>query len=246
MTSGPAGQQEPSEVRRLRELGRALTHTVDVDVLDEGATRVRLLGEGMAGIAEGMQRLEPVARASVWNMQPTMSFDPEDPAFELNDSSRARGVDLRLVTTVSTSRVHPLLGSMYPVTRIGPVFTRAMIVDERLAVVGGPRSATGSLTAWTSTDPGIVGQLLEIWELCVRLSQPLVTEDTPLLDHRQLQVARLLALGQTDQAMARRLGISVRTVEREVRAVLGFLGARSRTEAVLEMRGRGVNGGRQV
>ena len=37
--------------------------------------------------------------------------------------------------------------------------------------------------------------------------------------------------------------MSVRSVERDVHAILTELGARSRTEAVLLMRGRGVNGG---
>jgi len=43
--------------------------------------------------------------------------------------------------------------------------------------------------------------------------------------------------------IARQLTLSPRTVEREVSAILGVLGAGSRAEAVLLMRGRGVNGG---
>jgi len=57
-----------------------------------------------------------------------------------------------------------------------------------------------------------------------------------------VRVACLLALGEKDQTIARRLGLSGRTVEREVRVVLQALGARGRTEAVMLMRGRGING----
>jgi DNA-binding NarL/FixJ family response regulator len=52
-----------------------------------------------------------------------------------------------------------------------------------------------------------------------------------------------MCVGAKDQSIARALGTSPRTVERDIRTVLSELGASSRTEAVLLMRGRGVNGG---
>jgi DNA-binding NarL/FixJ family response regulator len=64
--------------------------------------------------------------------------------------------------------------------------------------------------------------------------------ESPGLTKRQLEVARLLATGQKDQSIARQLDMSARTVERDVRAILEELGARSRTEAVLAMSGRAV------
>jgi DNA-binding NarL/FixJ family response regulator len=65
----------------------------------------------------------------------------------------------------------------------------------------------------------------------------------PPLTERQLDVARLLCVGEKDTVIARQLTLSPRTVEREVSAILAALGAGSRAEAVLLMRGRGVNGG---
>ena len=50
-------------------------------------------------------------------------------------------------------------------------------------------------------------------------------------------------MGEKDKAIARALVCPTRTIEREVHAILAALGAGSRTEAVLLMRGRGVNGG---
>ncbi len=59
-------------------------------------------------------------------------------------------------------------------------------------------------------------------------------------------MARLLAIGEKDQSIARRLEMSARTVERDVRTILEVLGARSRTDAVLAMSGRGSGSGRRV
>jgi DNA-binding NarL/FixJ family response regulator len=50
-----------------------------------------------------------------------------------------------------------------------------------------------------------------------------------------LAVLRLLADGATDEAIARQLSISVRTVQREVRQVLDQVGARTRFQAGLRL-----------
>jgi DNA-binding NarL/FixJ family response regulator len=52
---------------------------------------------------------------------------------------------------------------------------------------------------------------------------------------RQVAVLQLLAAGATDEAIARRLSISVRTVQREVRQVLDLVGARTRFQAGLRL-----------
>ena len=57
----------------------------------------------------------------------------------------------------------------------------------------------------------------------------LVEELTP----RETEVLQLLADGLTNKAIAQRLGISDHTVKFHVNAVLGKLGAQSRTEAVV-------------
>jgi DNA-binding NarL/FixJ family response regulator len=53
------------------------------------------------------------------------------------------------------------------------------------------------------------------------------------LTAREQEVLQLLAEGLPNKAIARRLGISEHTVKFHVNAILGKLGARSRTEAVV-------------
>jgi DNA-binding NarL/FixJ family response regulator len=59
---------------------------------------------------------------------------------------------------------------------------------------------------------------------------PLTTtrENPGGLTERQLEVARLVGAGLTNQEIAARLVLSVRTVENHVAAVLGKLGVRKR------------------
>ncbi len=61
------------------------------------------------------------------------------------------------------------------------------------------------------------------------VAEPLFEELTP----RELEVLRLLADGLPNKAIARHLGISEHTVKFHVNAILGKLGAGSRTEAVV-------------
>lgn len=60
------------------------------------------------------------------------------------------------------------------------------------------------------------------------------------LTPRQLEVLGLLAQGQSNRAIANRLGVAENTVRVHVSAVLDFLGVSSRTEALLEAQRRGL------
>ena len=59
---------------------------------------------------------------------------------------------------------------------------------------------------------------------------PLVESLTP----REVEVLQLLAEGLPNKGIAQRLGISEHTVKFHVNAIMGKLGAQSRTEAVVQ------------
>ncbi len=58
------------------------------------------------------------------------------------------------------------------------------------------------------------------------------------LSMRQLEVLKLIEIGQTNKEIAQALGISVATVKLHVQAILNITGARNRTEAALRARGQ--------
>ncbi len=246
MPSTPAPLPDPQsdDVRRLRDASVALRTTLSDYQRDGAPAGVQHL-VGIQRMIERLRAMAPRAQRSVWILQPSYFWDPEDPGVELNYSMQARGVTSLLVTRPATLHVHPLLPSIFPTTRIAPVFLGALVMDEEHTMIAGEDSPLGERTVWVTSRDDLVADVLEIWNLTLALSLPILPPGTqPPLSRRQLRVAELLAVGEKDQVIARRLDLSVRSVERDVHAILQELGARNRTEAVLLMRGRGVNGGR--
>lgn len=74
-----------------------------------------------------------------------------------------------------------------------------------------------------------------IWALSTPLPAP---TETGVVDDRDRTIVALLSTGATDAAIARHLGISQRTVERRIRAILDLLGVTTRFQA-------GVQAGRR-
>jgi DNA-binding CsgD family transcriptional regulator len=235
---------EPSDVTTLRKQSDEVVQSLAA-VAAERPDAVRPL-LGVQALVLQLRRIAPAATRSSWVLQPQYTYDPEEPGVALTRSARARGVETELITLPSTVQTHPLLSSIFPSTLLGPVFLRGLVVDGRHAIVGGPADAEGKRVAWYTTAPEVLDSVIDLWKATVPLCRPILGPgEKPPLTERQLEVARLLCVGEKDQAIARALRMSPRTVEREVHAILAALGAGSRTEAVLMMRGRGVNGGWQ-
>lgn len=60
------------------------------------------------------------------------------------------------------------------------------------------------------------------------------------LTERELEVLQLLALGDTNQAIAEKLVITVRTVKKHNSNIYGKLGVNNRTQAVAQARQLGL------
>ncbi|PRY57031.1 regulatory LuxR family protein [Knoellia remsis] len=199
-----------------------------------------LFGIGHAEVTRSLVALEQRTRHSAWNIHPQPSFDPEDGAYELDRRSRERGLDLRMITPPRTLRFNPLLTSLSPNLLLGPAMFRLLLLDRTIALLDGPPMPDGETTFWIVTGGSLLEDSIALWDATLRESRRAVPEGSPPpLDRRQLEVARGVCLGRTDAAIARQLGISQRTVARDVAAILEVTGARSRGEAILNMLGRG-------
>jgi len=119
----------------------------------------------------------------------------------------------------------------------------ALIPDETYALEAQSAGARGLLPR--ESDAGrLVAALMAVAHGLVVLDPSLVSSvlgarapssssQVEELTPRELEVLGLLAEGLPNKAIARRLGISDHTVKFHVNAVLGKLGAQSRTEAVV-------------
>lgn len=199
-----------------------------------------LLGIGREEVAPAKAELERRTQQSVWSLQPHVRFDPEDEAYELEARSRARGIDLRMITSPRTLRFNPLLTSLSTGVHLGPVVSWMILVDRQFALLEGPTTITGDPTAWIATGGTFLKDALELWDCTWLESTPVLASGArPPLNARQIDVARGVCLGRTDAAIARQLGISERTVARDLAALLHVTSAGSRSEAILNMLGRG-------
>jgi DNA-binding NarL/FixJ family response regulator len=68
----------------------------------------------------------------------------------------------------------------------------------------------------------------EVYELGSRRRASAAAKE---LTNRQILIGRLMATGAKDAAIARQLGLSLRTVRAEISALIAGLGARSRFQA---------------
>ncbi|MEO7268114.1 MAG: LuxR C-terminal-related transcriptional regulator [Knoellia sp.] len=197
-------------------------------------------GVGQAEVMQRLATLEARTRRSVWNAVPTVIFDPEDVSYDLDSKSRGRGIDVQTITLPRTPRFNPLLTSLNPNVRLGPVLFKCIIVDAQLAVIAGPDTEDGSTTAWIANSGEFLESTLAVWHAAYAQSRPALPEGAePPLTPRQLEVARAVCLGKTDAAIARQVRTSERTIARHVAAILDVTSASSRAEAVLNMLGRG-------
>ncbi len=98
---------------------------------------------------------------------------------------------------------------------------------SREADIGHVAAALNAVAAGLSVfDPAFAATLLPS-------RMPIPARPTEELTPRELQVLQLLAEGESNKEIARRLGISDHTVKFHVNAILGKLNVQSRTEAVV-------------
>lgn len=210
----PTAEEPVNGVRRLD--GRAEIRA-ELDLLDAGCATER-----MAMVAD----LPPVRSHSVVGW-------------------RTRGVRARTIHQVA-----PLSGRMLGTdpdeeeARAFLAVSATMVIADRSAalVIQPPVDTDGSL-AWRGLmihDLRLVSLLCEMYDGVWECSLPIGQDDgseprSEELTERQECIGRLLATGAKDEAIARRLGLSLRTVRSEISRLTEALGARSRFQAGVQL-----------
>ncbi|WP_326733634.1 helix-turn-helix domain-containing protein [Streptomyces sp. NBC_01022] len=152
----------------------------------------------------------------------------------------SRGVRIRAVYLDSIHNHRPtvchvtwLASSGVEVRTAPSLSTRMIIADRRLALIA-LDDQDSSLGALVVTGPGLIAALESLFESVWDRAEPLGGPEKPgdgPLTRQQHETLRLLARGYTDEAIAKRLGVSPRTARRIATGLLGHLDARSRFQA---------------
>ncbi|WP_461169658.1 helix-turn-helix transcriptional regulator [Arthrobacter sp. Z1-15] len=109
---------------------------------------------------------------------------------------------------------------------------RAVIFDSKVAVI--PRGrCPDDRAGLVIRDPDMIHVFVRMFDFAWELGEPFLTEEPQpgQLNSIQRSILRALAAGQSDEVVARRLGISVRTCRRHIAKMLEDLGAESRFQA---------------
>ncbi|MCX3060308.1 LuxR C-terminal-related transcriptional regulator [Streptomyces beihaiensis] len=205
--------------------------------------------EHVRGVDAVRDRSRELTRACQWEVN---SFVPGGPQPEEDiHTGRAllaeaieRGVRARTVYQDSVRNDRPTLeharwlaeaGGEVRTTASLPL--RMLVVDRRVAVVpidAGVDAKAETTAAIVVSSSGVVTALnalfASVWRSAATLGAPR-RRDRDGLSRQDRQVLRLLATGLTDEAIARHLGVSVRTARRVVADLHTRLGARSRFQA---------------
>jgi DNA-binding CsgD family transcriptional regulator len=120
-----------------------------------------------------------------------------------------------------------------------PLSHETIIIDRRVAITAGP-PVDGVRSYSIVQTPDVVAGLAMLFEVTWDGATDLAEFDGPALDERSREVARMLGSGLTDEAAARKLGLSLRTYRRRVAELMELLEADSRFQAGLRARDLGV------
>ncbi|WP_420708914.1 LuxR C-terminal-related transcriptional regulator [Streptomyces sp. NRRL S-378] len=212
-------------------------------------------GERLLGLDAIQQRLESLTRdlrdeclaIEPGGAQSQASLDAARP---LDENALDRGIRF-LTIYQDTARNDPATHAhaRWIIERGGQVRTspatppRMIVFDRRTAIVPIDPSHTRK-GALCTTAPGIVAALVALfeqtWENAVHLdTDPRSDRDSRGLTPAERGLLKLLASGMTDDAASKRLGLSLRTVRRQMAALMERLEATSRFEAGLNAARRG-------
>ncbi|MFG2294050.1 LuxR C-terminal-related transcriptional regulator [Streptomyces sp. NPDC048603] len=127
--------------------------------------------------------------------------------------------------------------------RTSPVLPPRMLVLDREVAFVPVDPANTKLGALCTREPGIVATMTALFEQAWHNAVPLGADRTEApetgLTPGEKELLSLLAGGLTDEAAGKRLGLSLRTVRRQMAALMERLGASSRFEAGLKAAQRG-------
>jgi DNA-binding CsgD family transcriptional regulator len=167
----------------------------------------------------------------------------------LDEEAMARGISLLTLYQDSVRNDPDTHAYAQWLTRLGgqvrtaPVLPpRMLIFDRKIAVV--PIDPVDSkLGALCTSEQGFVVSLTmffeQAWNTAIPLGATVLADSETGLTPIDKELLKLLATGITDEAAGRRLGVSARTVRRQMAAIMERLNAASRFEAGLKAAQRG-------
>lgn len=203
---------------------------------------------GQADIVHGLRSVEGLARSELLVMLDGSPASREWLASERPARPDGAGPALRCVLEGSLMREPEVIAQLRAcpssVQRIRVttgLMCSMLVSDGTVSVLDLTRHDEGGQGSFVARRSAPVSALRATFEFAYTFATPVApgTDDAEELVGRDRRVLELLAAGASDQVIARHTGISVRTVERRVRALMDRLGAITRFQAGVQAARRG-------
>jgi DNA-binding CsgD family transcriptional regulator/sugar-specific transcriptional regulator TrmB len=240
-------QRQHELAERKAATAQALAQLASLNPAVEGDTRLI----GLDAVQTRIEHLARETRSELRSVTPGPALPPEtlELARPLDAALLQRGVTIQVLYQSSVRNNPATLAYAEWLTehgaqvRTAPLLPpRLLIYDRQSALVPIDPTDTTAGALYTR-EPGMIASLTALFEHAWNTAIPLGTG--PATDHRtgltptERTLLTLLAGGITDETAAKRLGVSLRTVRRQMAALMERLGATSRFEAGLKAAQRG-------
>jgi hypothetical protein len=158
-----------------------------------------------------------------------------------------RGVRLRTIyqhtarfSTATVRYVEQVSDLGAEIRTVGDGFMQMLAFDNDVAMIGVQGEPEAALVV---REPNLLAFVIAAFERAWTAAQPFPRDYrqdqvVAISDEMKLDIVRMLIEGKEDRAIARRMGISLRTCQRHVSEVMDRLGARSRLQAGYLLRDR--------
>jgi DNA-binding CsgD family transcriptional regulator len=205
---------------------------------------------GLDAVRRHMERLATQIRHECLSMNPVSAQSPDAKAASrpLNEMLFERGAKVRCIYQESFTNYPNLvkyagwLTSKGGEVRTVPIVPSIMVVYDRQGVIVPIDPADAGAGAIEVTAPGLVNLAITLFEQLWHAALPFgqsVARDDEGLSPTERHLLELLCAGHTDEMVARRLGVSLSTVRRQMAGLMTRLSARSRFQAGVRAAERG-------
>ena len=243
--------RQQSELLKIQSGSLSMLQSAMTELLESRPTRQDGFGHadvetltGVEPIQSLVERLTFRATESIWSAVPGRPMSPEtlDAARPFDEEMSRRGLAGRSLyqNSVLADRRNMeyarWLSGLGNEIRSAPVILGRMIIIDRSVAAILYRQPQLPLEIFVVREPALVLPLIELYELSWAAAKPIDGPDPKPGSEREptqqeLALLRLLASGSTDEAAAKKLGVSVRTVRRIMAELMDQLEASSRFEA---------------
>ncbi|MFI1394659.1 helix-turn-helix domain-containing protein [Streptomyces sp. NPDC020681] len=245
--------QRQEEIERARLVAASLTEEFHSGRHAEGGPPVQVLS-GREAIAQRFFQTQQSTRHEVLILdRPPYVAEPIDKQIAVQCRLLERGVRYRTIYDHRSLESPEQLAVCRELAHRGEesrvlaeIPLKLVIADRRVALV--PFVLPTEREVMVLQASALLDALVVFFEMLWGRAVPLwATGERSPADEREFsyddeQLLALSASGLTDQAIARRLGVAQRTVERRMRRIMNLLGARTRFQAGLQAANRGVLG----